>query len=102
MAQPLSQLQSTLKALEGVKDVYIQGPGPQTMEYPCIRIARNRSFVAFADNVQYLFKKRYGITVIAREPDSPIPDLVEALPFTEFDRFYVSNGLNHFVFNLYF
>jgi hypothetical protein len=102
MAQPLSLLQSNLKALEGVEDVYIQGPGPQTMVYPCIRIARNDSFVAFADNLQYLFKKRYSITVIDRQPDSPIPDLVEALPHTRFDRFYVANGLNHFVFNLYF
>lgn len=101
MAQSLSQLQSILKGLEGVKDAYIQVKN-QTMEYPCIVIERDDSFYLFADNIKYIFKKRYTVTVIDRKPDSLIPDLVEELPLTTFDRKFSTEGLNHFVFKMYF
>jgi hypothetical protein len=50
----------------------------------------------------YLLFKRYQVTVLDREPDSLIPDQVEALPHSRFDREYVVDGLNHFVFDLFF
>lgn len=102
MAKPQSELQTLLESLDGVAEVYFQPPGNQVLVYPCIRYERDDSFVRFADNLLYIFKKRYMVTVIDRQPDSPIPDLVEALPYSGFDRSYRSNGLNHFVFNLYF
>lgn len=72
------------------------------MVYPCIRYNRDDSITFHADNLLYIFKKRYKVTVIDRDPGSGIPDLVEKLPYTAFDRFYPADGLNHFVFNLYF
>jgi len=72
------------------------------MEFPCIKYERDNSWVSRADNLMYLFLKRYQVTVIDRDPDSAIPDLVEALPHTRFDRYYVAANLNHWVFNLYF
>lgn len=74
----------------------------QSMTYPCIVYTRMDSYVDHADNLRYFFKKRYSAMVIDRNPDSLIPDLVESLPFTRFDRSYVVDTLNHFVFNLYF
>ena len=101
MAQPLSDLQVLLKGLAGVADAYVQAP--TDMKYPCIMIERGLpSDVSFADNIKYLLKKGYTITVVDRSPDSPIPDLVEALPHCRFDRFFRTNGLNHFVFQLFF
>lgn len=100
MARSLEELRSELKALEGVVEVYIQAPS--TMKFPCIKIERDQSYISYAGNVKYLFRKRYQLTVIDRLPDSAIPDLVEARDFTELSRFYVNAGLNHWAFTTYF
>lgn len=102
MARPRSQLHEILKGLNGVKDAYFQAP-TTGMEYPCIVYEPSpRNDVSFADNIKYLNKKRYQITVIDRNPDSLIPDQVEGLPYTQFDRYFRTAGLHHFVFQLFF
>lgn len=108
MARSRLQLQTVLEDLMGGAEdetkklaVYFQPP-TEGMVYPCIKYARSSSFTSNADNLKYLFYKRYDITVIDRDPDSLIPDQVESLPHSRFDRFYVVDGLNHFVFNLFF
>jgi len=102
MARPRSELQTILEAIPGVNDAWFQEDGTKTLNYPVIVYERSDSFVSYADNLKYLFMKRYTVTVIVRSPDSPIPDLVEQLPFTTFDRSFKTSDLNHFVFNLYF
>jgi hypothetical protein len=77
-------------------------PPTEGMEYPCIKCERDGSRVFRANNLMYLLFKRYQVTVLDREPDSLIPDQVEALPHSRFDRAYAVDGLNHFVFNLFF
>lgn len=102
MARPLSELQALMKGLDGVEEAYIQAP-TSGMKDPCIMIERGLpSRVSAADNLKYFFQKGYTITVVDRKPDSLIPDLVEELPTAEFNRFFRLNGLNHFVFQLYF
>jgi hypothetical protein len=102
MARPLSELQALMKGLSGVEEAYIQPP-TSGMEYPCIMIERGLpSDVSYADNIMFLFKKGYTVTIIDRAPDSSIPDLVEALPYAEFNRYFRSDGLHHFVFQLFF
>lgn len=103
------QLQTVLENLDGGDldpdkkiPVYFQPPPSQLMEYPCIKYDRDDSIVRHADNLPYLIKKRYQVIVITRDPDSLIPDKVEGLPLTKFDRFYIAAGLNHFVFNVFF
>lgn len=102
MARPLSELQALLKGLDGVNDAYIQPP-TSGMEYPCIMIERGLpSDVSYADNVKFWLKKGYTITIVDRMPDSAIPDLVEALPYATFNRYFRANGLHHFVFQIFF
>jgi hypothetical protein len=102
MARPLSELVALMKGLEGVADAYVNPP-TTGMQDPCIVIEQGLpSDVKFADNLKYLFKKGYTLTIIDRRPDSPIPDLVEGLPYTQYNRFFRLNGLNHFVFQIYF
>ena len=101
MARLLSELQATLKGLEGVEDAYITPP-TSGMKYPCIMIEPDTSTASFADNVKYRFKRRYTITVMDRNPDSLIPFQVESLPYSKFERFFRLNGLNHSVFQLFF
>lgn len=102
MAQSRLLLHEILKGLDGVQDAYFQPSKNITLSYPCIVYQRSSSNVLAADNLAYLFKKGYSVTVIDRDPDSAIPDLVEALPHTRFDRFYITDGLNHYVFQTFF
>jgi len=102
MARPLSELQELMGSLDGVEEAYIQAP-TTGLKYPCIMIERGLpSDVNFADNIKYLFCKAYTITIIDRSPDSQIPDLVEGLQHVRYDRFFRTDGLNHFVFQMYF
>lgn len=102
MARPLSELQALLKGLDGVIDAYIQPP-TEGMEYPCIMIERGSpSDVKRADNRIHILRKAYTVTIIDRAPDSAIPDLVEGLQYARYDRFFRTNGLNHFVFQMFF
>jgi hypothetical protein len=101
MAQRLD-LQDLLVAILETENVYFQPPPNIRMDYPCIVYNRDFQLVKFADNSPYFGKKRYQVTVIDRDPDSPIPDRIAALPLCAFDRFYTADNLNHDVFNLFF
>lgn len=100
MARSQLELQEVLQGLEEGLPVYFQAP--TKMSEPCIKYERDSSQVSRADNILYLFHKRYQVTVIDRDPASAIPDRVEALPHTRFDRFFTKDGLNHWTYNLYF
>lgn len=82
--------------------VYFQPPSTIKMNYPCIVYERNTADTQFADNSPYIYHVRYQIMVIDRNPDSPIPDKIAALPMCTADRHYVSDNLNHDIYNLYF
>lgn len=96
------KLQEVLTNILGSNNVYFQPPPTIQMSYPCIVYERNSSDVRFADNRSYTHMYRYTITYIDRNPDNgKILELLD-LPMCTHDRFYVSNGLNHDVFNIYF
>lgn len=102
MARTLADLQAILVNLDGVEAAYIQAPTSGMLD-PCIMIERDSaSDVSFADNIKYLFKKGYSVIVIDRNPHSLIPDLVEGLPHSRFERYYRANGLHHFAFQIFF
>ena len=102
MARALSELQTLLKGLDGMKDAYIQPP-TEGLQYPCAMIERGGlSDIKFADNKKFRILKAYDITIMDRAPDSGIPDQVEGLPYAQFNRYFKSDGLHHFVFQLYF
>lgn len=82
--------------------VYFQPPSNIQMKYPCIVYERDTGDTQFADNNPYIFKFRYQIAVIDRNPDSPIPEKVAELPMCTMDRHFVSDNLHHDVFNCYF
>jgi len=101
MAQRLL-LHSLLKELMGGGKVYFQPPQNVQMEYPCILYHQDNADTRFADNNPYRYTKRYQVTVIDENPDSPIPDLIANLPMCTFDRWYAAENLNHYVFNIFF
>lgn len=72
------------------------------MVYPCIVYTRDFEDAQFAGNKPYRRDKRYQVTVIDGDPDSPIPDKVGDLPKSAFVRSYVADKLNHDVFSVYY
>lgn len=102
MARSQQDLQSILDGLEGVVAAYIQKPLNVTLVAPYIVHEIDDEWVDRADNIVYRSMNRYTVTVVVREPDSPIPGLIRDLPYSKFDRRFISAGLYHFVYNLYF
>lgn len=102
MAQPRTDLQTILEALVGSSNVYFQPPETLQMSYPCIVYGRYIAKTQFADDMPYVYTKRYQVTVIDQDPDSLIPDKVASLPMCIHNRSFAVSNLNHDVFNLYF
>lgn len=96
------ELQQILEDLLGSRNVYFQPPSNLQLSFPCIVYKRDNIRDSFASNVVYRRARRYLITVIDRDPDSPIPDLVLDLPFCSLDRHYTNDNLNHTVFSIFF
>ena len=95
-------LHEKLKELLGSKEVYYQPPNNVKMDYPAIRYSLNDVFTHKADDSTYAKKKEYQIIVIDRTPDHPVIDKILDLPYSSYDRHYVSDNLNHDVISLYF
>lgn len=96
------QLQTILETILGSDNVYFQPPESLKMRYPCIVYKLSKVNTIFANDNPYKNKKMYNVTVIDQNPDSQIPDLVGKLSMCIFDRTYVSDNLNHTVYNLYY
>jgi hypothetical protein len=91
------------ETLTGItENVYFQPPENIQMAYPAIVYSRDGSTSEHADNGPYRLTKRYQVTVIDRNPDSDLPDQVEGLPSCSIQRWFASDSLNHWVFNLSF
>lgn len=84
------------------RNVYFQPPESAKMKYPCVVYHFSRFEQRHADDISYLNHKCYMVKFIDKDPDSAIPEKILALPMCRFDRFYTADGLNHWVFILYF
>ena len=82
--------------------VYFQPPETVKMTYPCIVYKLDRIDTRFANDSPYLHYKAYAVTIIDKNPDSILPDLVGALPMSSFTRSFTNDNLNHFVYRLYY
>lgn len=96
------ELHAKLGEILGNKHVYFQPPETIKMVYPCIVYNLSDIHELHADDSSYKRKRMYTLTVIDKNPDSEIPDRLLDLPYCAFDRWYASDGLNHFVFTLYY
>lgn len=102
MARSQAELQTVLEELEGVTEAYFQKPLNTQLIAPYIVYEIDDDWVSRADNMVYAFWNRYTVTVVAREPDSPIPGLVRDMPYARFNRKFIAGGLHHTVYTLYF
>ena len=83
------------------KNVYFQPPPNIQMTYPCIIYHLATIDSEHANNNPYAWRRRYTVTLIDRNPDSEYVDKILSIPTCAFDRSYVSENLNHWVFIIY-
>ena len=97
------QLHESLVELLGSRHVYFQPPESVRIEYPCIIYQRSTGDTTYADDLPYMFTKRYQLTYISKDPDDGMVDkIAKAYPYIRMDRHFTSENLNHDVFDLYY
>lgn len=102
MAKSRKSLSNMFRKILGNSNCYFTPPSSINMKYPCIKYELERIDSSFADNLPYKTAKKYIVTVIDIDPDSEIPEEMMKIPYCRFDRSYIADGLNHFVFTLYY
>lgn len=80
---------------------YFQPPSNVSMGYPCIVYELDRIVKKRADNGVYLKTRRYQVKLITKNPDDPTVDALASMVYSEFERHYTIDTLNHFVFSIY-
>lgn len=96
------ELQAQLDAIPSVTRAYFKPPTNLEMTYPAIVYKLDDIVTLFADDIPYRQTKRYLVTLITRDPDSPGVDALAALPSSSFSTEFTADNLHHFVFTLYF
>lgn len=95
-------LHETLCNILGSRNVYFQPPESVKMQYPAIKYSLSNVKNNHANDKVYTQSHSYQIIVIDKSPDSIISEKISQLPYCKFDRSYASDGLNHYVYTLYY
>ena len=95
-------LHQIFKNLPEIRDAYFQPPSNEKMVYPCVVYNKDDTYKVHANNNPYMIEYRYQVIAIAKDPESPLFEALEALPKCRFERAYRADQLNHQVFNIYF
>lgn len=95
-------LHEKLCELLGSRNVYFLPPASTKMRYPAIRYSLKNIENRFANDHVYGQKTCYEVILITDDPDSELINQLSVWPLCRFDRPYVADNLNHYVFTLYF
>ena len=103
MADNRLALQAELEALLSSNKVYFQPPSSIKLSYPCIIYELDGFDINHANSLIYRNKTRYTVTVIDQSPESRLPlSMLDAFEYCSFDRHFISDNLNHYLFTLYY
>lgn len=86
---------------DGDRHTYYNPPTSVMMKLPAIRYSINQIKPIFANNAIYSTNPSYEVTLIDDNPDSKYVDKILRIPYCSFDRHYIANNLNHFVFTIH-
>lgn len=94
------RMQQLLQDVLETNHVYYQPPETIRMTYPAIvyELASLRNLRA--NDGKYLTHYIYKVTLISRDPDTPIFDRLDALEKASFSTSYKVDNLNHFSFTI--
>nr|DAF18934.1 MAG TPA: tail completion protein [Caudoviricetes sp.] len=96
------ELHEVLCGVLGNRNAYFQPPSNIKMKYPAIIYKRDDIINSQANNEVYKQAKKYQLIVIDQNPDSEIVQKISKLSRIRYDRHYVSDGLNHDVFTIFY
>jgi len=98
-----NELQTNLEAVLGSRNVYFQPPESLKMKYPAIVYELADIMTDRANNKNYIRNHRYTLTLIHKDPDNELKDtILDEFRHISFDRVYASDGLYHYVYDLYY
>lgn len=96
------ELHEVLCSILGSRNAYFQPPASIKMKYPAIVYKRDTIVNSQANNEVYKQANKYQLIVIDQNPDSEIVQKISKLSRIRYDRHYVSDGLNHDVFTIFY
>lgn len=96
------QLHEVLCGILKSRNAYFQPPESVRMNYPAIVYELADIPSLYANNRVYLSGQKYTVTLIDKDPESPLVGKVAALPTCKFNRPYQADNLNHWVFTLHY
>nr|DAR78093.1 MAG TPA: tail completion protein [Caudoviricetes sp.] len=96
------ELHEVLCSVLGSRNAYFQPPASIKMKYPAIVYKRDTIVNSQANNEVYKQANKYQLIVIDQNPDSEIVQKISKLSRIRYDRHYVSDGLNHDVFTIFY
>ena len=96
------ELHEVLCSVLGNRNAYFQPPASIKMKYPAIVYKRDDIINSQANNEVYKQEKKYQLIVIDQNPDSEIVQKISKLSKIRYDRHYISDGLNHDVFTIFY
>ena len=86
---------------DGDRHIYLNPPPSVRMRYPAIKYSLNNIDSKFANNGVYKFAPSYQVILIDDDVDTKYLEPILRIPHCRFDRFYIADGLNHWVFTIY-
>lgn len=98
-----SRLELHNELLEILEHCYFQPPESVKLVYPCIVYSLDNVDTRYADDIRYHNMKRYTLTLIEKNPDTPyLEQILEKFQYCRHDRRYVTDNLTHDTFSLYY
>lgn len=84
---------------------YFQPPTSPTvkLQYPCTVYQLSDIYANSADDMNYKAVRRYQVTYITKTPADPLIDkFITEFSQINFSRHFTSDGLNNYIYDLYF
>lgn len=95
------KLHELLCSIMGSRNVYFSPPENLKLVYPCIVYSLSKMDPLKADDINYLDKTSYTVTLIDKDPLSKFCKPIINIPYASFSTGFTKDNLNHFVFNIY-
>ena len=87
----------------GYQHTYFEPPESVRMQYDAVVYKRATMHVRRADNKGYMIRDSYDVTVISRDPETPIPLAIQQhFELCSPGRFFVRDNLYHFPFTIFY
>lgn len=86
---------------DGDRHIYLNPLPSVSMRYPAIKYSLNNIDPKFANDKAYSLASSYQVTLIDEDVDTQYLEPILQIPHCRFNRFYIANNLNHWVFTIY-